>query len=263
MKKLLLTTLLLMGCTAKLEYLSLDKEFTPHQLKLGYLLIVDPVMDDALASQVKNDRSQDVKQGDPTIPPLLESESQVLGKILLERVRGENEKLKTDALERYQKVPSTEIQALKKHIKASRDTPETFLNQHSETFLKFPNPYRFLATVRIEAESKSQDYFTREEKLTNEKGEIDFVHIDEWRSYRKMTARMQIYDLKLKKLVFDGIQTRTATRSRDNRTTRSDKSSIRISFGAPNQYPPFPERKDVFNSIASDFADNLPNEDDE
>jgi len=263
LKKLLISTLVFMGCTAKLEYLSIDKEFTPHQLKLGYLLVVDPVMDNSLSSQIVNVKSADVKQGDPSIQLILDSESQVLGKILVDRVRSENEKLKVDSLEKYQKIHASAVQSLKQHIKDSREIPEGFINSSSETFLKFPNPFRFLATVRIEDESKSQDFFTREEKQKNEKGEIEYVNVEEWRSYRKMTARMQVYDLKLKKQVFDGIQTRTASSSREKRDTRSDVRSININFGSRDQYPPFPDRKEVFSRIANDFADNLPNEEDD
>ncbi|MEI8025007.1 MAG: hypothetical protein WCI18_01545 [Pseudomonadota bacterium] len=261
MKILAMLVLVASGCTAKLEYLSIDQEFTPRQLKVGYLLVADPVMDDAFLAQGATASSRDVKQGDPTIQPISDSESQILGKILLERIHDENEKLKVDALERYQKIPASAIQSLKQSIKASKEVPQEFLNTYSENFMSFPNPYRFLGTVRIEAESKFQDYFNREERQKNEKGEIELFRVDEWRSYRKITARMQIFDLKLKKLVFDGIQTRMQSSSREQKTRESKGSFISISLGKREQYPPFPERKDVFRLLANDFAQNLPNED--
>jgi len=260
MKILGMMVLAVTGCTAKLEYLSVDKEFTPHQLKVGYLLVADPVMDDGFLAQGGNASARDVRQGDSTIQPVSDSESQILGKILLDRIRGENETLKADALERYQKIPASGIQSLRQSVKASREVPQGFLNTYSGNFMSFPNPYRFLATVRIEADSKFQDYFSREEKQKNKKGEIEVFQVDEWRSYRKITARMQIFDLKLKKQVFDGIQTRTQSSSREQRARESKGSFLNISIGGRDQYPPFPERQDVFRMLANDFAQNLPNE---
>ncbi len=261
MKTLAMMVLLITGCTAKLEYLSIDQEFTPRQLKVGYLLVTDPVMDDVFLAQGVNASSRDVKQGDPTIQPISDSESQVLGKILLDRIHDQNEKLKADSLERYQKIPPSAIQSLKQTNKASKDIPQDFLNTYSQNFMSFPNPYRFLGTVRIEAESKFQDFFSREERQKNEKGEIELFQVEEWRSYRKITARMQIFDLKLKKQVFDGIQTRTLSTSKEQSNREPKNSFINISLGKRDQYPPFPERKDVFRLLANDFAQNLPNED--
>ena len=129
--------------------------------------------------------------------------------------------------------------------------------------MKFPNPYRFIATVRIESESKSQDFYSRKEQIKNEKGEVELFNIDEWTSQRKMTARMQIYDVKLKKQVFDGIQTRSVSSRRDLRTNESKGSLIHISLGERQQYPPFPERKELFQVLANDFAGNLPDIEDE
>lgn len=50
-------------------------------------------------------------------------------------------------------------------------------------------------TGPIEAESRSQDFFSREEKVRNVKGEFVYFHIDEWHSSLKMTARRQIFDI--------------------------------------------------------------------
>ncbi len=167
MKTLAMMVLLITGCTAKLEYLSIDQEFTPRQLKVGYLLVTDPVMDDVFLAQGVNASSRDVKQGDPTIQPISDSESQVLGKILLDRIHDQNEKLKADSLERYQKIPPSAIQSLKQTNKASKDIPQGFLNTYSQNFMSFPNPYRFLGTVRIEAESKFQIFLAvRSDKKT-------------------------------------------------------------------------------------------------
>lgn len=263
MKKLLLMIFGLTSCTAKLEYLSIDKEFTPRQLTSGYLLVVDPVMDDQFKTTGLRSSSGDVKQGDPSIPPIQDSESQVLGRTLLERIRKENKKLKADSLHQYKKIPTAAVEELMRHTRTTRDMPENFINTHSETFMKFPNPYRFIATVRIESESKSQDFYSRKEQIKNEKGEVELFNIDEWISQRKMTARMQIYDVKLKKQVFDGIQTRSVSSRRDLRTNESKGSLIHISLGERQQYPPFPERKELFQVLANDFAGNLPEIEDE
>ena len=44
--------------------------FSPKQFGLGYLLIVDPVMDDAFSTQAINIRYKGAVQGDASILPL-------------------------------------------------------------------------------------------------------------------------------------------------------------------------------------------------
>lgn len=82
--------------------------------------------------------------------------------------------------------------------------------------------------------------------MRNVKGEFVYFHIDEWHSSLKMTARRQIFDIKLKKQVFDGIQTRTVASARDDRTNMSIALLVKINFTKRGQYPTFLNRKEVF-----------------
>jgi len=250
------------GCTAKLQYLSIEKDFTPQQLNSGYLLVVDPVMDDTFSNTGLNASPNSIRQGDPNISSLSVSEAQILGKLLLDEIKDENEKLKVNSIAAIKKLKSGEIDILRQTLAKSKDAPQEFLNQHSETFMSFPNPHRFLAVLRIESESKSQDNSTREESQKNSKGVIEKYTVEEWKSIRKMTASMQVYDLKLKKQVYSGIQTREAANRREEKLKDSGNAFIVIGSQSKDRYPPFPERQDVFKILADDFADNLPNEDD-
>ena len=79
-------------------------------------------------------------QGNASIMPLAYSESKILGKILLEKVHKNNERLKVNSLERCKAIHHSSVLSLKQHIKGSREIPQEVLSMNSGKILSFANP---------------------------------------------------------------------------------------------------------------------------
>ena len=241
----------------KLDSLIKDDSFTYDRLQMGHLLIALPVKNAEVISQ--------------HIASLNSSELRQVTARTTELLREERERLKIKPIYAHKRNNSKILKGIQAAFTENKDLTEKDFDLLARTFMKFPDPYRYMLILRIAGEKNWQDYkkYTTTEtkqKKNNDGEKIDisenYQHNDYY-SYRKVDVNGIIVDLKRKTVVWDGLSNHTAYNANKNRRKIGDNSFIiNVNQSNSTAYPSYPGVNETLYVAIEKIAVNLPDDED-
>lgn len=245
----------LAGCAKpKLESLVKDDSFTYDRLEYGHILISLPVVDPSTESkELKN---------------LNDADKRKITAFSIERIRSEREHLKAKPIYAHKKYNPATLELIDS-IALSATPSKADIEKISKIFMAFPDPYRYILVPKLVSErtwKDSRTYQTSQTKVVNEKEVVTYYDNQDYYAYREIDLNAVVIDLKFKKIVWDGLATKSESASNQNSNKVSSTATININFGNSNNnarnrepdYPDYPRLFSVAKTAMIAIIANLP-----
>ena len=256
----LATLSLTISCSKpKLDSLVKDDSFTYDRLQLGHLLIAPPINSKEL-------ESEDVKK-------MSAGDRRKVTGSAVSFLRKEREGLNVKPLYAHKRSSKSIVKKLQTIL--NKDTPlqEKDFEFLSKTYMKFPDPYRYIFVPKIDSDRTWRDAknYNSEKKTVVElengqQKEIREVYQHkELYSLRSVSLNGYVIDMKHKAIVWDGLtQQRSANKNASKKLIQSNSSRTysTISFDRL-VYPADPELNRVLTAAMWVLMMNLPDPDDD